>query len=388
MRAIAVVPGTAQVSLVDRSEPSITSPDEVKVRIVRVGICGTDREEAAGGRALAPSDQTDLVIGHEMFGQVVEVGKAVTRVKQEDYAVFTVRRGCGKCMPCAMNRPDMCRTGAYKERGIWGADGYQTEYVVDKEQYAVLIPTELEQVGVLTEPMSVAEKAIDEAVRLQFARLPDALATPDWLQGRNCLVAGLGPIGLLAALALRLRGAKVFGLDIVDAASVRAQWLTAINGQYVDARQVPADRVNDVLGPMDVIIEATGIAALEFNLLDALALDGVYVLTGIPGGHRPIEIEGSELISRLVLGNRVMVGSVNASRDHYQIAVDDLMAAHLQWGDHLTRLITDRYPHSEFMTALGRHDENEIKVVLEWGTSVRLAHRVRTRKPIRTGSFI
>jgi len=107
MRAIAVVPGTAQLRLVDRSEPSITSPDEVKVRIVRVGICGTDREEAAGGRALAPSDQTDLVIGHEMFGQVVEVGKAVTRVKQEDYAVFTVRRGCGKCMPCAMNRPDM-----------------------------------------------------------------------------------------------------------------------------------------------------------------------------------------------------------------------------------------------------------------------------------------
>lgn len=58
---------------------------------------------------------------------------------------------------CDMNRSDMCRTGEYKKRGIWGADGYQTEYVVDKEQYAVRIPTELEQVGVLTEPMSVAE---------------------------------------------------------------------------------------------------------------------------------------------------------------------------------------------------------------------------------------
>jgi glucose 1-dehydrogenase len=368
MKAIAVVPGTAQVRLVDRPEPSITSPDELKVRIMRVGICGTDREEATGGRALVPTGRQDLVIGHEMFGQVVETGSAVTRVKQGDYTVFTVRRGCGKCMPCAMNRSDMCRTGEYQERGIWGADGYQTEYIVDKEQYAVRIPHELKQVGVLAEPLSVAEKAIDEAVRLQFARLPDALATPDWLSGRNCLVAGLGPIGLLAALALSLRGAKVFGLDIVDAASVRAQWLSAINGQYVDARQVPANRVNDALGPMDLIIEATGIAALEFNLLDALALDGVYVLTGIPGGHRPIEIAGSELISRLVLGNRVMVGSVNASRDHYQMAVDDLMAAHLQWGDHLDRLITNRYPHTEFLSALEHHDENEIKVVLEWGT--------------------
>jgi threonine dehydrogenase-like Zn-dependent dehydrogenase len=303
-----------------------------------------------------------------MFGAVVEVGKAVARVQPGDYAVFTVRRGCGKCMPCRMNRPDMCRTGDYHERGIWGADGYQTEYVVDKEQYVVRIPREMDRIGVLTEPLSVAEKAIDEAVRLQFARLPDALATPDWLQGRHCLVAGLGPIGLLATLALRLRGAEVFGLDVVDEASARPQWLTGIGGHYVDARQVPANRVNEVMGPMELIIEATGIAALEFNLLDALALDGVYVLTGIPGGHRPIEIAGSELISRLVLGNRVMVGSVNASRDHFQIAVDDLMAAHLRWGNHLDRLITNRYPHTEFLAALGRRDKNEIKVVLEWGT--------------------
>jgi threonine dehydrogenase-like Zn-dependent dehydrogenase len=267
-----------------------------------------------------------------------------------------------------MNRSDMCSTGEYTERGIWGADGNQTECAVDKEQYAVRIPDELEKLGVLTEPLSVAEKKIDEAVRLQLARLPDALATPDWLHGRHCLVAGLGPIGLLAALALQLRGAKVFGLDIVDAGSIRAQWLTAIGGQYVDARKVPANRVNEMLGPMELIIEATGIAALEFNLLDALALNGVYVLTGIPGGHRPIEIAGSELISRLVLDNRVMVGSVNASRDHYQLAADDLMAARLRWGDHIDRLITNRYPHTEFAAALGHHDENEIKVVLEWGT--------------------
>jgi threonine dehydrogenase-like Zn-dependent dehydrogenase len=368
MKAIAVVPGTTQVRLVDRPEPSITIPDEVKVRIVRVGICGTDREEAAGGRALAPPGEKDLVIGHEMLGQVIEAGKGVTRVKQGDYAVFTVRRGCGKCMPCSMNRSDMCRTGDYRERGIWGADGYQTAFAVDKEQYVVRIPRELERIGVLTEPLSVAEKAIDEAVRLQFARLPNALATPDWLQGRHCLVAGLGPIGLLAALALRLRGAEVFGLDVVDEASARPQWLAGIGGHYADARQVPADRVSEVLGPMELIVEATGIAALEFNLLDALALDGVYVLTGIPGGRRPIEIAGAELISRLVLGNRVMVGSVNASRDHYQMAVDDLMNAHLRWGDHLDRLVTTRYPHTEFLAALGHHDENEIKGVLEWGT--------------------
>ena len=75
--------------------------------------------------------------------------------------------------------------------------------------------------GVLSEPLSVAEKAIDEAVRVQSARLPDAPATPDWLHGRRYLVAGLGPIGLLAAMALRLRGAEVYGLDVVDAETAR-----------------------------------------------------------------------------------------------------------------------------------------------------------------------
>jgi glucose 1-dehydrogenase len=366
MRAIAVVPGTTTLRLVERAEPSVAAPDDVKLRVVRVGVCGTDREEAAGGRARAPEGARDLVIGHEMLGRVVEVGSAVTRVRPGDHAVFTVRRGCGHCRPCAMDRPDMCHSGDYRERGISGLDGYQAEYAVDREQYLVRVPPELEPVGVLTEPLSVVEKAIDEAVRLQFARLPDAPATPDWLHGRPCLVSGLGPIGLLACLALRLRGAEVFGVDIVDAATARPQWLEALGGRYVDGRRVRPDRVDDVLGPMDLILEATGVPSLEFNLLDALAVNGVYVLTGIPGGDRPLEIPGAELIRRLVLGNRVMLGSVNASREHFQMAVDDLFQAHLRWGDDLARLITHRYPCTQFEAALGRHGADEIKVVVEW----------------------
>jgi threonine dehydrogenase-like Zn-dependent dehydrogenase len=304
VKAIAIVPGTTSLRLIDQPAPSITKPDEVKVRIVRVGICGTDREEVSGGRAAAPEGQHELVIGHEMLGRVVEVGPTVSRVRAGDYAVFTVRRGCGHCLPCTMNRPDMCRTGEYKERGIDGMDGYQTEYVVDEEQYIIHVPDSLKAIGVLCEPLSVAEKAIDEAVSLQTTRLPDAPAMPDWLHNRRCLVAGLGPVGLLATLALRLRGADVYGLDIMDADSARPQWLAHIGGQYIDGRQVPADQVDDKLGPMELIFEATGVASLEFNLLDALASDGIYVLTGIPGGDRPLEIPGANLIRQLVLDIR------------------------------------------------------------------------------------
>ena len=366
MRAVAIVPGTTTVRLVERSEPSITATDEVKVRVLLVGICGTDREEATGGRAKAPDGQQELVIGHEMFGRVVAVGQSVTRVRVGDYGVFTVRRGCGNCLPCAMNRPDMCRTGTYRERGIWGLDGYQAECVVDREQYVVRVPSELKALGVLSEPLSVAEKALDEAVRVQSARLPDAPATPDWLHGRRCLVAGLGPIGLLAALALRLRGGEVFGLDIVNADTARPQWLAGIGGHYVDGRQVPVDRMDAVLGPMELIFDATGAPALEFNLLDALAPDGIYVLTGIPGGDRPLDAPGAELIRRLVLGNQVMVGSVNAARDHFQMAVDDLAHAQVRWGDHLARLITHRHSVTDVATALRQHTPEEIKSVIEW----------------------
>ena len=368
MKAIANTTGTPALNLVDRPEPALSADDEVKLRILRVGICGTDREEAAGGRSKPPAGQKELVIGHEMFGQVVEIGKSVSRVGVGDFAVFTVRRGCGKCLPCLMNRSDMCQSGEYAERGIWGLDGYQTEYAVDKEQYVVRVPADLEPVGVLCEPLSVAEKAIDEAVRLQMARLPDASATLDWLHGRPCLVAGLGPIGLLAALALRLRDAVVYGLDVVDADTARPKWLEHIGGQYIDSRQVPADQVDDRFGRIDLIFEAAGVAALEFNLLDALAPNGVYALTGIPAGDRLVEIKGAELIRGLVLKNQVMLGSVNAARDHYQMAVDDLAHAHLLWGDHVTQLITHHYPYTEFEAALRQHTADEIKAVIEWNS--------------------
>ena len=120
MKAISVVPGSRTIRLVDRDEPSISLPDQIKLRVLRVGICGTDREEAAGGRAKAPPSRQDLVLGHKMFGQVIETGRGVKQVKPGDYAVCTVRRGCGKCQPCAMNRSDMCQTGLYSERGISG----------------------------------------------------------------------------------------------------------------------------------------------------------------------------------------------------------------------------------------------------------------------------
>jgi threonine dehydrogenase-like Zn-dependent dehydrogenase len=366
MKAIALVPGTTNLRLVDLPEPSITAPDEVKLEVLQVGICGTDREEASGGRAEAPSGKTELVIGHEMLGQVVAIGSAVAAVQPGDYAVFSVRRGCGHCPACPINRSDMCYTGDYTERGIKGRDGYQAEYVVDSEQYVVKIPGDMASIGVLTEPMSVVEKAIDEAIRIQSARLPDIEEPQSWLRGKQALVAGIGPIGLLAAFALRLRGADVMGLGRQDMNTSRPSMLTRIGAKYVDERQVKPDALEEHFGQIDLILEATGAARLEFDLLSVLGINGLYVLTGIPGGDRPINIEGAALMRQLVLKNQVMVGSVNASRKHFQAAVEDLEKARKTWGNAIDRLVTHRFPYTEYAEAFSLRSPDEIKTVLEW----------------------
>lgn len=366
MKAIALEPGTTNVYLTDIDEPQIKAGDEVKIKVWQVGICGTDREEASGGRADPPENKEKLIIGHEMFGQVVEIGADVKTVKVGDYGVFSVRRGCGKCEACNNNRSDMCYTGQYTERGIKAANGFQCEYVVDKEQYLVQVPEKIKDFGVLTEPMSVAAKAIDEALLMQEARLKGIIHTENWLEGKRVLIAGIGAIGLLAAFALRLKGAEVTGMDIVPEESLRPQLLQAIGGYYVNGKDIEVTNIDEVYGAFDFIFESAGIAKLQFNLIDALGINGVYVMTGIPSGERPDLIKTAEIFQQMVLKNQVVLGSVNASPAHYGMAVDYLTAAADKWPEQIRQVITEKVPYNDFGKVLHEHSEEEIKAVVDW----------------------
>ena len=331
MRAITLIPGTTELTLQVLPEPMISAADEVKIKTLQVGICGTDREQAAGGRAIAPTGREEIVIGHELFGQVIETGRAVQTVKPGDYAMFTVRRGCGKCRACIYGRSDMCFTGNYTERGIKGADGFQAEYVVDKERYVVKIPSAIKDIGVLTEPMSVAAKAIDEALAIQAARLGDFENGANWFAGKRTLIAGIGPIGLMAAFALRLRGANVIGMDIVDDNTLRPSLLRSIGGIYSDGRKLDVHEQDDLFGQIDFIFEATGVASLQIQLIDTLGINGIYVATGIPEGERPMRVQAGSLMQQLVLKNQVVLGSVNAGIQHYRMAVKYLEESKRRW---------------------------------------------------------
>lgn len=366
MKAISIVPHIAEVTLTDISEPKITSPYDIKIRVLQVGICGTDREEVGGGRADAPAGKKSLIIGHEMFGQVIETGNKVQVAKEGDFGLFTVRRGCNECPACLNNRSDMCYTGKYTERGIKGADGFQAEYVVDHEQYFIKVPESCKDIGVLTEPMSVAAKAIDEALIIQQARQKEFLPEHNWLMGKKALVAGLGPIGLMTVFALRLEGATVTGLDIVDDMSLRVQILRNLQGNYIDGRNVQTTNIDDTFGEYDFVFEATGIAMLQVQLIDTLANNGIYIATGIPAGNRPMSIMAGEIMQQLVLKNQILLGSVNASLKHYQMAVQYLQHSQEYWPGLIEKVITNRFSYEDYDNALHSHKKDEIKAIVKW----------------------
>ncbi|HLN22035.1 MAG TPA: glucose 1-dehydrogenase [Bacteroidales bacterium] len=367
MKAIAIKPGKGEAHLLDINEPAIINSDEIKLKVLEVGICGTDREEVEGGRADAPAGENELIIGHEMFGRVVETGNSVKSAKKDDYGLFMVRRPCGNCYFCNNKRSDLCSTGDYTERGIKENHGFQAEYVVDKEEYFIPVPQGIIDIGVLTEPLSVVVKAVEEALLIQTSRFP-GLDQDSWIKGKKALVAGLGPIGLLAAFVLKLRGAGIWGLDIVDESTARPSILKKIGGNYINGKFTKAGDLDFKYGGFDFIFEATGIAELEFQLMDALAINGIYVLTGIPSGKRPVCIMGADLMKNMVLRNQIMLGSVNAGRSHYIDAVDELVKIREHFGSLINELITEKVRFTNFSDALDRHSADEIKAVIEWNS--------------------
>jgi threonine dehydrogenase-like Zn-dependent dehydrogenase len=369
MKAIALKPGTNSLRLAEIPEPHIQKDSEIKARVLSVGICGTDREEAAGGRADAPPGATELIIGHEMVAQVTEIGKKVSRVRPGDFVVITVRRGCNSCIACKSFRSDLCLTGNYTERGIKGLNGFQAEYVVDDEIYAVKVPSSIAHVAVLTEPCTVVEKAIEEAAMIQVARLPFLKGDPHWYIGKTAVVAGLGPIGLLAALVLSLRGAHVIGLDRAPNDSSRAKLLEAMGGKYVNDSKLDPEEFCKKYPDVKFILDAAGVAKLDFDLLDLLGQNGVFVLTGVPGAQRLLEVDGAKLMRKLVLKNQVMVGSVNEGIDHFAKALQDFEAAEKKWPGLISQFITHRFAYTDFQKALTQHNANEIKAIIDWSAS-------------------
>src|SRR5207302_1178235 len=335
MKAVAVFPGkanSAHLAALDKpSLDSIPNGRGVLVRVLRVGVDGTDKEINAAEYGAAPKGYDFLVTGHEGFGVVEKVGPNVSELKPGDYVVATVRRP-GKSIYDLIGASDMTTDDTYYERGINLLHGFLTEFYVDDAEYIVKVPRGLRDVGVLLEPFTVVQKGITQAYEIQ-RRLRV------W-RPRKAAVMGAGTIGLLATLVLRLRGLEVTTFGLAAKPYLNSDLIEALGARYQSTRELSILDGAKKYGPFDLIFEATGASPVVFDGMQALGKNGVLVLSSVTGGDRKIEVPADRINLEFVLGNKVMVGTVNANREYFESGVRDLSQAELEYPGWLNRLLT------------------------------------------------
>ena len=336
MKAVAVTPGTPNsVHLEEIQKPSLDQIDDglgVLVRVLKVGVDATDREINDALYGNAPEGDNHLVIGHESFGVVEAVGENVKRVKPGDFVTATVRRPGGSIYDL-IGTNDMTSEEEYYERGINLRHGYLTEYFVDEEEYIVRVPQGLKHLHVLMEPMSCAAKAVHQAYEAQQRMKV-------W-RPKVAYVLGAGQIGLLTTLVLKLRGLEVYTLARGKAPNLKAQIVDGLEATYVSTQETSMAELAAKTGKPELIVDATGSSKLAFEAMEHLGLNGVLVWTGITGGDNTAVVPTDHINLQWVLGNKLLLGSVNANRHHFEMGIKDLALGEMMYPGVLERILTN-----------------------------------------------
>src|ERR1700722_12026703 len=373
MEAVVVFPGTQEVKVVEQELPRLALHDQVLLRILDTGICGTDKEICSFEYGTPPPGDDYLVIGHESLAEVVDVGTAVERVAPGDLVVPSVRRPCPPpgCLACRSGHQDYCYTGDFSERGIKEAHGYMTEYVVDHEQYMNVVPPHLRDIAVLAEPLTIAEKALAQIVWMMQQR-------PPWIdpdtpseergQGLSALVLGIGPVGLLGAMVLVTAGFTTYVSSRELPPSPRIDLVTAIGAAYVSSQATTFADLAKQVGNVDLVYEAAGHSHFALEALGWLGTNGIFVLTGVPGLQAFVETDPARRMRDMVLKNQILLGTVNAGPDDFASALRDLELFRQRWPEAVQPLIAARSPPEQAPELiLGR--QKGIKTVIAFDSS-------------------
>jgi threonine dehydrogenase-like Zn-dependent dehydrogenase len=275
------------------------------------------------------------------------------------YVVASVRRP-GSSIYGRIGLQDFTTDDVYYERGINLLHGYLTEYYVEDASFVFPLPRTLQEVGVLLEPTTVAEKGINHAFEIQ-RRLKV------WEPRRACIL-GSGTIGLLMALAVRLRGLELTVFSLPQRPYRNADLVEQLGGRYVSSADRTLAELSAEHGPFDLIMDATGFSPIIWEAAEVLGKNGVLVLSSITGGDRTAEINSDAINQSFVLGNKVMVGTVNASPADFRSGVDDLIKAEALFPDWLAQLLTTPIHglenYDEMIRAL-TEDRDAIKVYVD-----------------------
>lgn len=365
MKAVAVTPGKPNsVHLREVPHPSVDSiagGNGVLVRVLKVGVDATDREINDALYGNAPPGDSFLVLGHESFGVVEEVGENVRNIRPGDFVAATVRRP-GRSIYDLIGTNDMTSEETYYERGINLLHGFLTEYFVDDQEYIVRVPRGLGHLHVLVEPMSCAAKAVHQAFEAQRRMKV-------W-RPRLAYVLGSGQIGLLTTLVLRLRGIQVCTIARGPAPNLKSEIVAGFEARYVSTRELPLEALVAETGRPDLIVDATGSSQLAFDAMQHLGHNGVVVWTSITGGSKTITIPSDKVNIEWVLGNKLLLGSVNANRDHFEMGIRDLALGEMMFPGVLGKILTspvDGLENYQEMMRLLVEDDDALKVYVNVG---------------------
>ncbi|XOK63306.1 glucose 1-dehydrogenase [Paenibacillus elgii] len=338
-----------KLELVEVERPGRQTKTDVLVRVLCIGLDGTDREIMSEKYGVPPAGETSLTIGHESLG-VVEEADPATGFAPGDAVCALVRRPCAEpgCVNCRNGQQDFCETGQYTERGIRGAHGYLSDYYIEDARYLVKVPAGSLAYGILAEPQSIVEKVWSEVQRIQQRLV--------W-QPRTAVVLGSGPLGLLAALTCRCLGLDTVVWSKSPDDSIGAELVRACGATYARAEDEAAALAGSGGAPAvsalgaflqrndrraDLIFECTGYSPLAFDAMAALGPNGVLALLGVTPGNRSIRISSDQINQELVLENKCVLGSVNASRKDFETGLYRLKQMEARFPGLLGRLMTDR----------------------------------------------
>jgi threonine dehydrogenase-like Zn-dependent dehydrogenase len=332
MQALVTEPAVPHSTRVeDIPEPS---GDGVLLRVLEVGVCGTDREISEGLFGV-PADGKALVLGHESLATVERDGYGFSK---GDLVTATVRRSCHHCIACEEGAPDSCLTGDYSERGITRLDGFARELVIEDPTQLIPIPAGLGRLGVLAEPTSICERSIRHALTIG-GRQP-------W-QLERALVVGAGAIGMISTYLLRLAGLDVWTASLDPSSEL----VTASGAHYVSTKETSLGELRKETGGFDLVVSCVPDAQVMADSLALLRRSGVACLLGIDGREQKVSIDGPVIGLDAVLENRVLFGSVNAHHQDWLAAVESLDAARKRWPEQLEAFIGRRVPLDRFQEA-------------------------------------
>ncbi|ACQ79096.1 Alcohol dehydrogenase GroES domain protein [Beutenbergia cavernae DSM 12333] len=332
------------LELVERPEPE-AGPDEVKIRVLRTGICGTDLHIESWDAWAASAVAAPLIPGHELYGEVVAVGDAVHEVRVGDRVSGEGHIVCGICRNCRAGRRQMCiRT---KGLGVQ-RDGAFAEYVVLPESNVWVHHGGIDpDVGAIFDPFG---NAVHTALRFGVV-------------GEDVLVTGSGPIGLMAIAVARHVGARF--VVATDVSPHRLDLALGMGADHVvDVRTERVHSAQEALGMregFDVGFEMSGAPSALPEMIENMTHGASIAMLGLPAGQ--ISVDWGAVVTRMI----TISGIYGRQMFETWFAMDAMLATSEVLRERVASVITDRFAAGDWelgFAAAASADRG--KVILDW----------------------